>query len=369
MARDEIDISTRLRPRIRGRSASGDQPAPRFRSALLSRLLKASARAQSHSSKASTGRALHADARRCVVKARYVPMDAYGQDAARLHLKYLERDGVERDGSPGELYGRDAGFVRDTFGEPIPGERHQFRFIVSPEDGGEVDLKVYARKLMAQMELELGRPLLWAAVNHHNTDQPHIHIVIRGVDGRGKQLRIPRRYVSFGMRETGERLLTREARSSLGLDRARQRTRDVSAERFTTVDRGLAALAGPDGTVTAAALARASRDERSAYHARLDVLARLGLARRDGRTWHLSADWDGTLKRLGERGDIIKRLHQASPGDLARYRVFDGASTFTAFEGVVRAKGLHDEPRRHALRGGGERGGRDVLCASSRGRR
>ncbi len=42
-------------------------------------------------------------ARRVVVKARYVPIRA-GSRAAAVHLRYLQRDGVTKDGSPGALY-------------------------------------------------------------------------------------------------------------------------------------------------------------------------------------------------------------------------------------------------------------------------
>jgi hypothetical protein len=41
--------------------------------------------------------------RRCVFKARFVPKNAYGARAAALHLAYIEREGVERDGSSGRV--------------------------------------------------------------------------------------------------------------------------------------------------------------------------------------------------------------------------------------------------------------------------
>jgi hypothetical protein len=52
----------------------------------------------------------HSLSRRCVIKSRYVPMTADGRKLAARHLAYLERDGVERDGSPGRLYGADEKF-------------------------------------------------------------------------------------------------------------------------------------------------------------------------------------------------------------------------------------------------------------------
>ena len=93
-------------------------------------------------------------------------------------------------GSPRRLYGADDTFSADDFRAALPEEKRQFRFIVSPEDGGRLDLTEFARQLMAQVEKDTGRRLVWAAVNHHNTDGPHVHLVIRGVDRDGHDLRI-----------------------------------------------------------------------------------------------------------------------------------------------------------------------------------
>ena len=55
--------------------------------------------------------------------------------------------------------------------------------MVAPEeDGGELDLNAYVRRLMKQVEVDLGREIEWAAVNHFDTGPPHAHVVIRGVD-------------------------------------------------------------------------------------------------------------------------------------------------------------------------------------------
>jgi hypothetical protein len=168
-------------------------------------------------------RAPHALSRRCVIKGRYVAMRANGWKAARLHLTYLERDGVERDGAPGRLYGADATFDRDAFGRPLEGEQRQFRFIVSPEDGDRLDLTGFAREFMGRVEQDLGRDLVWAAVNHHNTDNPHVHIVIRGVDADGDDLRIDGRYIGQEMRWRAQEVITRELgpRPELGLGLAK----------------------------------------------------------------------------------------------------------------------------------------------------
>ena len=74
-------------------------------------------------------------ARRVVVKARYVSMPA-GSRAAAVHLRYLQRDGVTRDGSPGQLYSATAdGADGRAFLDRSEGDPRQFRLIVAAEDG------------------------------------------------------------------------------------------------------------------------------------------------------------------------------------------------------------------------------------------
>src|SRR3546814_16169498 len=78
----------------------------------------------------------------------------------------------------------------------------QFRMIVSPEDGDQfADLKPFVRRLMSEMEKDLGTKLEWVAVDHFNTGHPHSHIMLRGKNDRGADLVIAREYISTGARE------------------------------------------------------------------------------------------------------------------------------------------------------------------------
>jgi hypothetical protein len=135
-------------------------------------------------------------------------MNARGIEAARLHLKYIERDGVEKDGSPGRLYG-DA-LDREALTKVLPDERHQFRFIISPEDAHDVDLGDFTRRLMSDVQSDLGRRLVWGAVNHYNTDNPHVHVIVRGIDADGDRVRIDPDYITHGMRWRAQHVMTRE---------------------------------------------------------------------------------------------------------------------------------------------------------------
>jgi len=280
--------------------------------------------------------------RRCVVKARYVPIRAGAANPARQHLAYIERDGVEQDGSKGRLFDGHGDVKRETFATPITGEKRQFRFIISPEDGNELDLRDYTSRLMQRMEKDLGRGLRWAAVCHYNTDNPHVHVVIRGVDRRGAEVQIDRGYISDGLRIRGQELATLELGPRNEFDINRQ-LKEVAQERLTTIDRRLGELVSSTGTIDMPALANARRLSRPHAVARLDTLEQLRLVERTSPTsWRVFDGWQETLQQLGQRGDIIKRMHHALQGRASAYRVFQ-ASVGAAVEGAIKQKGLHDE--------------------------
>lgn len=140
--------------------------------------------------------------RRVVVKARIVRLGGGGIGGAKAHMRYLQRDGTTREGEHGKLYGAQGVTVDgQQFLARSEGDRHQFRFIVAPEDGAQYDdLEPLVRRLMTRMEGDLGTRLDWIAVDHFNTGHPHSHILLRGVDDEGKDLVIARDYISQGLR-------------------------------------------------------------------------------------------------------------------------------------------------------------------------
>jgi hypothetical protein len=149
----------------------------------------------------ASGRGPGGRMRRVVVKARIVRLKA-GSRAADAHVRYLQRDGTTREGDPGQLYGADTGAADGkAFTERGREDRHQFRFIVAPEDGNRLsELRAFTRDVMRQMEQDLGTRLDWIAVDHFNTGHPHSHVIVRGRDDRGKDLIIAQDYITDGVR-------------------------------------------------------------------------------------------------------------------------------------------------------------------------
>jgi hypothetical protein len=65
------------------------------------------------------------------------------------------------------------------------------------------DLRAFARELVVDMERDLGTKLDWIGVDHYNTDNPHVHLLIRGKTEDGRDLVISRDYISRGIRDRG----------------------------------------------------------------------------------------------------------------------------------------------------------------------
>ena len=259
-------------------------------------------------------RLLTSRSRGAVVKGRFL-RHATQRGKLAAHLGYLRREGVTRDGEKARLFGPESDDVDPkAFAERGEDDRHHFRFIVSPDDAVEMaDLKGFTRDLMAQVEKDLGTKLDWVAVDHWNTEHPHVHIIIRGRTDDGQDLVIDRDYIKQGMRDRAQDLITQELGPRTDQEIRRTLERQIDSECWTNLDRQLSRDAYRIGVIDMAPRADRQPDE---FHAlkvgRLRKLESLGLADQVGPgQWVLAENAEATLRNLGERGDIIKRIHRS----------------------------------------------------------
>ncbi|TGQ51079.1 DUF3363 domain-containing protein [Mesorhizobium sp. M1C.F.Ca.ET.193.01.1.1] len=270
-------------------------------------------------------------ARRVMVKARVVKFTSQrGARGPKLrgmsiravdaHLRYLQRDGVTHDGERGKVYsaieeGRDRE-EGSAFIERCRGDKHQFRFIVAPEDAAEMeDLRSFTRDLMRQMENDLGTRLDWIAVDHHNTGHPHTHILVRGVTEEGRVLNIAGDYIAHGIRHRAGELVTLELGPQTEIDIAQKLRAEVAAERLTRLDRMMLAEQEERGVVDLRPGVSESYTLRANRHLLIDRakhLEQYGFASETepGR-FVLTDNAEQVLRDLGMRNDIIKTMHQA----------------------------------------------------------
>jgi type IV secretory pathway VirD2 relaxase len=292
------------------------------------------------------GQRLAPNARRVVVKSRFIGLRRASPNSVAVHLRYIERDGVTRDGKRGQAYGADTDTADlNAFQERGQKDRHQFRFIVSAEDGLELeDLKGFTRQLMRRMEMDLETRLDWVAVDHWDTDNPHTHIVLNGHTGGPASCRedlvIAPDYLAHGMRLRASEIATEWLGPRTEAEIRQSLVREVAQQRLTSLDRTLIRLAGADGIDLTSS--PQNRQFQNALRARLQRLESLGLAEKmNANHWTLHPEMASTLDAVGRRDDALETIRRALKGQ-QRECVVDKQLTSPLIGRIV-GKGVADE--------------------------
>lgn len=233
------------------------------------------------------------------------------------HGRYLSRESANPSAETGLGFG--------SAGESTPivetldrwqrqGDPRLFKFILSPEFGERMDMRQYSRDLIASLEKDLGTTLEWVGIDHFNTEHPHVHLAVRGVDAEGKPLRIDPTYIKTTMRLRARQAATMQLGYRRDQDIADAWSRQVGQQRFTELDRMIlrGALVGADGShlVDFGGLPPVStraREVRVQQIRRLVHLERMGLAERLGpMKWRLSASLQSVLRQRQMATDRLK---------------------------------------------------------------
>ena len=303
---------------------------------------------------------------RCAVRVTYLNNKTRGQWQA--HGRYLARESA-----PFENDAKAVGFNREHDGIDIArqlegwqgaGDERMFKLIVSPEFGDRVDLPRLTRGLIERMEEDLGTKLEWVAVEHHNTEHPHVHIVVRGVRGDGQSLRLSRDYVQQGIRSIAQDLCTRQLGYRTQRDAAEAERREIIEERLTSLDRRLLRDAqeidsdlGPSYFVVTRNPIQAGSTDTARLHAehevaRLAVLCRMGLAESEGpNKWCVRRDFDQILRAMQRTSDRQRTLaaHGAVISDERLPMEAIDVGQITSVEGRVLVHGQDEQSGRNYL--------------------
>lgn len=259
---------------------------------------------------------------RCAVRVTYVKNKVRGQWKA--HGRYLARESAtfENDAKGvGFDRGVEVDLARRLESWQSAGDPQIWKLIISPEFGDRVDLTALTRGVVEQMETDLGTSLEWVAVEHQNTEHPHVHVVIRGVRSDQEPLRLSREYVQRGIRAIAEDLCTRQLGYRTELDAADAERREISEKRYTALDRRLFRKidwrdSGSDqkyGYLTicdrVAGANETLRLQRQHEFARLAVLHQMGLAESmGGHVWRLRRDAEHVLRAMQKATDRQRTL-------------------------------------------------------------
>ena len=238
----------------------------------------------------------------------------------KAHGKYVARESATQGGRAAE-----AGFNANEQNLGIPtrldnwqsaGDDRLFKIIVSPEFADRLNLKQYARELMRRMERDLGTQLEWVAAVHHNTEHPHVHIALRGVDDKGRPLRLPREYIRTGLRGRAEEIATEALGYRTPAHAQEAQRREIAQNRYTSLDRIL--QRGNDGSSTHFEVTANPNDDglsesaqilQKHVAARLMHLQTMGLAQFvAAHKWRVQTDFENVLRTLQQSGDRQKML-------------------------------------------------------------
>jgi type IV secretory pathway VirD2 relaxase len=238
----------------------------------------------------------------------------------KAHGRYVARESATQGGKAAE-----AGFNATDQNLDIAakldkwqgaGDERLFKIIVSPEFGDRMNLQQYARELLHRMGNDLGAQFDWVAAVHYNTEHPHVHIALRGVDKKGIPLRLPREYIRGGLRKRAEEIATEALGYRSAADAHEAHRREEVQTRFTPLDRIL--QFSNDGSsshfVVAVnpedvSLSKSARELQNHLVARLMHLEKMGLAEFVGpRQWSVQADFENVLRTLQQSGDRQKML-------------------------------------------------------------
>ena len=275
------------------------------------------------------------------------------------HASYLGRESASADGKPGVFYDASREQVNArkevvTWAE----DRHHFRLIVSPEHGKDIpDMTAYVREVMRRVQRDLDTKLEWVAVNHHNTDNPHAHVMIRGRREDGADLVIPRRYISYGIRDRASEVATELLGERSAMEVRSANAKEVEAERFTSLDRmierHLERGGGPgenrngwiDVSPKRGPHIGFGADDRELVVGRLQFLERLELAHKGrGTRWEVEENFSQVLRELGARNDVIHQLYASLGNEAGQVeRMNAGTTPSKPVSGIVIARGSVDE--------------------------
>lgn len=249
---------------------------------------------------------------RVIVKASYVlPDTRHARTIIRHHLHYAAHNKTDDLKKSPELYCHDDGGldIKEKIND-FQKSPHFFNVIISPENGDELDLKEFTRSFVTKVEADLGTNLDWAAGNHYDTNDPHVHLLFKGEDDQGKKLILTRDYISRGLRARASQVAT----TKLGLrnrdDVIRSLDLDVLKPGKTDLDKIILRASNENRIDLPGIYLDELQDlPKELFQRRLEFLETKDLVKKEREgVWHIETDFIKKLKELSRTSSILERL-------------------------------------------------------------
>jgi len=149
------------------------------------------------------------------------------RDTARAGLRYYQMRPRGEDEPPRQLFTREGTISREAAYRLLDTQQAArflaHRLVLSPApDAQPEDFRAFTRQVMGELEKTQGLVLHWIATEHHNTDHPHVHVLLCGGgqdrEGRTREVRLDREDHAC-LREYGREYGRTKARERVGWER------------------------------------------------------------------------------------------------------------------------------------------------------
>ncbi len=285
---------------------------------------------------------------------------SYGGTGANLssHISYISRPGAGESEEKAVLFDKENdGINGKEFFERSRNDRHHFRMIISPENGDKIEnFESYVRDVMNRAEKDLGCNLDWISAVHHDTDDVHAHVVIRGVRTL-KQFRktekevdlvIDRQYISFGFRNRAQERVS-EILGERSIEEVKKSMEEeVDALRVTSLDRFIESRVDSERKVDVRSKQNFGKDKdfERLIKNRLNYLEELGFANQNPPgVFQLQEDYIQSLYSIKNHNDVVKGIRSkfgnAIADNIKVYSMEVGQGE--GITGFVVGKGFADE--------------------------
>lgn len=203
------------------------------------------------------------------------------------------------------------------FGRTIKTSRH-YKWILSPEKNLDEDtLKEYTRCFVMRLEQTTGYKFIWQAAVHQDTEHPHVHLLINGVDKDGRKIKgFSKDVIQNYAREISSEILTKFCGERDRETILKARENRVKAKRWTEFDNTILMMMNHTEETGYMGYVNSASD--SEVRNRLAFLKEFGLAEFKNGKYYLKKNYQSELKTVG-RYNVFTDAKQYVNGELKLY--------------------------------------------------
>jgi hypothetical protein len=310
---NDDDLSITLHPRIRKSAYDAEKLASGFKKATTKIVKPKFNKSKSLGSSMLIEFVPHMQNSTVIVKYTNNKQDG----SWRAHGNYLARENAQHEKSKGLGFNEDSDQVdiATILGNwQDQNDPRLWKIIISPEFGEKLDLKEHTKVLTAQIEKDLGTKIEWVAIDHYNTDNPHVHLVIRGIDKLGNNLDIDPNYLKSGIRQRSREIATNQLGYRTAKYESIGREKQIDSDRFTSLDGQIISQStelASGGYLLKLDRLNKDQDYKIDIIKRLKKLSSLGLVTKTSKlTWQIDPEIKTKLKDIGRQAAGIKILER-----------------------------------------------------------